>query len=45
MKQAAKDAFEDNIRYLDTMKTANILEKLKTARIAKAYLDNQKCSV
>ena len=34
MKQATKEAFENNIHHHDTMKT-----------IAKAYLGNQECSV
>ena len=34
MKQTAKEAFENNIHHHDTMKT-----------IAKAYLNNQECSV
>ena len=42
MKQAAKETFEDNMRYHDKMKTANILEKLKTARIAKILPNYQK---
>ena len=42
MKQAAKETFEDNMRYHDKMKTANILEKLKTDRIAKILPNYQK---
>ena len=34
MKQAAKEAFKDNVHYYDTMKT-----------IAKVYLSNRECSV
>ena len=34
MKQAAKEAFENNMHHHDTMKT-----------IAKAYLSNRECSV
>ena len=34
MKQAAKEAFENNMHHQDTMKT-----------IAKAYLSNRQCSV